>query len=254
MNQIKTDTAKASTRTITGRSVSLIIARRELVSFFTSPVAYIVGGLFLFFSGFLLFQSFFLVNRAELRQFFTLLPLLWAFFIPALTMRLFADEKRSGTIETLFTLPVAPSHAVIGKYLASLGFSVIMLLPTLVYAFSVAAMGNLDWGPVIGGYLGAIFLASAFTAIGVFASSLTKNQIVAFFIAFGVSIVLVTIHQLLVLLPAWMVPFLEFVSAGYHFDSISRGIVDSRDIVYFISATALFLVLGVRSLSTRRIA
>ena len=253
MNQT-VNTQGAMSGASAARPVWLTIALRELAAFFTSPVAYIVGGLFLIFSGFLLFSSFFLVNRAELRQFFTLLPMLWAFFIPALTMRLFADEKRSGTIEILFTLPVAPWHAVLGKYLATLVYAIAMLLPTLVYAFSVAAMRNLDWGPVIGGYLGAIFLASSFAAIGVFASSLTKNQIVAFFIAFGLGIVLVVIHQLLVLLPAWAVPFLQFVSAGYHFDSIARGILDSRDIIYFISTTALFLVLGVRSLSTRRIA
>lgn len=251
----QTDIAKPE---LAGRAarlpMAIIIARRELNAFFSSPVAYIVGGLFLIFSGFLLFSSFFLVNRAELRQFFSMLPLLWAFFIPALTMRLFAEEKKTGTIEILFTLPVSSFSAVMGKFLAALCFSIVMLIPTLVYAFSAAAMGSLDWGPVIGGYLGAVFLAATFSAIGVFASSLTKNQIIAFFIAFAIGIVLVTIHQLLVLLPATIVPMLQFISAGYHFDSIARGIIDSRDILYFISMTALFFSLAVRNLSTRRTA
>ncbi len=243
-----------SVETVLARKASVLwtIVRRELLTFFTSPVAYIVGGLFLIFSGFLLFSSFFIINMAELRQFFSLLPLLWAFFIPALTMRLFAEERRSGSIEILFTLPVTPFQAVFGKYMATLIFSACMLLPTLVYAISVASLGSLDWGPVLGGYLGAIFLASIFSAIGTFASSLSKNQIVAFFIAFGISIVLVTIHRLLILLPAPLVPFLEFISAGYHFDSIARGIIDSRDIIYFLTGTALFLAFAVRNMSSRR--
>jgi ABC-2 type transport system permease protein len=234
------------------KSVWPVIMKRELVAFFTSPVAYIVTGLFVVFSGFLLFSTFFLVNRAELRNFFTLLPVLFAFFVPALTMRLFAEEKRSGSIETLLTLPVSALDVVMGKFLAVFLFTASMLVPTLVYAVTALLLGHPDPGPLVGGYLGALFLAAGFSAIGLFASSVTKNQIVAFFIAFTVCILLAIIDQFLVLLPATIVVQLEFLSAGFHFESISRGILDTRDLLYFLSLTAFFLGLTVQILDDRR--
>jgi ABC-2 type transport system permease protein len=228
--------------------------RRELAAYFTSPVAYIVTGLFLAFSGFIFFSTFFLANRAELRNFFSLLPILFAFFIPAITMRLFSEEARSGSLETLMTLPVSGADAVAGKFLAAFIFSASMLVPTFVYAATVFVLGSPDVGPMIGGYLGALFLAACFTSIGLFASTLTKNQIVAFFVAFAVCIVLALVDKFLIFLPARIVDQFEFVSAGYHFESISRGIVDTRDLLYFLSLTVLFLGLAVRSVENRRAA
>lgn len=218
-----------------------VIARRELAAYFASPVAYIVVGLFLVFSGILFFSTFFLVNRAELRGFFGLLPVLFSFFVPALTMRLFAEEKRSGTEETLFTLPVSGFDAAFGKFAAALAFTAAMLVPTVAYVLTAATLGNLDPGPVLGGYAGALLLAAGFAAVGVFASAVTKNQIVAFFIAFSICILLALGDAFLILLPGPVVSFLEYLTAGYHFASISRGILDSRDVVYFASLTALFL-------------
>jgi ABC-2 type transport system permease protein len=229
-----------------------VIMRRELRAFFSSPVAYIVTGLFLAFAGFLFFSTFFLVNRAELRNFFNLLPVLFSFFIPALTMRTFAEESRSGSLETLLTLPASAFDAMLGKFCASFLFTASMLAPSLVYLATAAALGQPDPGPVIGGYIGSLFLAAAFCAIGVFASSVTKNQIVAFFVAFSICIVLALIDNFLVLLPAPVVGKLEFLSAGYHFQSIARGIVDTRDILYFISVTVFFLGLSVETLNARR--
>lgn len=158
------------------RSAATAILARELSAYFSSPVAYIVSGLFLVFSGMLFISTFFLVNRAELRDFFGLLPVLFSFFIPALTMRLFAEEKRSGTIETLFTLPVSALDAVLGKFLAALVFVAVMLLPTLAYVLTAAFLGDLDPGPVVGGYLGALLLAAGFSAVGVYASAVTKTR------------------------------------------------------------------------------
>lgn len=235
-----------------GKYVWTVIARREIGSFFASPVAYIVTGLFLAFSGFLFFSTFFLVNRAELRNFFNLLPVLFAFFIPALTMRLFAEESRSGSLETLLTLPVSAFDAVLGKFCAVFLFTASMLVPSLVYLATAAALGQPDPGPVIGGYAGSLFLAAAFCAIGLFASSATKNQIVAFFVAFAICILLALIDNFLVLLPAPIVGKLEFVSAGYHFQSIARGIIDTRDLLYFVSLTAFFLGLSVETMNARR--
>ena len=228
-----------------------VIAMRELSSYFASPVAYIVMTLFLGFSGFLFFSTFFLVNRAELRNFFSLLPVLFAFFIPALTMRLFSEEARSGSLETLMTLPVSAFDAVIGKYAAAVAFSAAMLAPTLVYALTIAILGDPDSGPVVGGYLGALLLASGFSAVGLFASAMTKNQIVAFFVAFSISIVLALLDSFLVLLPANAANALQSISAGYHFQSIARGIVDTRDLVYFASLACVFIALTVRALSAR---
>ena len=131
-----------------------VIMKRELCSYFTSPVAYIVGALFLLFSGFLFFSTFFLVNRPELRNFFELLPILFSFFIPAMTMRIFSEEKKSGTMETLVTLPVTNFDIVAGKYLASFVSSIALLVPTFFYvaACAVFASSRIDFGPVVGGY------------------------------------------------------------------------------------------------------
>lgn len=228
------------------------ILRRELAAYFSSPIAYIVIALFLIFSGTMFFSTFFLIERAELRGFFSLLPVLFSFFIPAISMRLFAEELRSGSMETLITLPVHDGDVVIGKYLAAWISSISMLLPTLVYVVTVSFLGTPDFGPIAGGYLGALFLSAAFCAIGIFASSLTRNQIVAFFIAFSISIVLSMLDMLLILVPAFLVPLFEFLSAGYHFESLSKGIIDSRDLLYFASVTALFIGLTGKNLEKRR--
>ena len=229
---------------------SIIIFKREIRAYFTSPIAYIVTGLFLLASGFLFFNTFFLNNRAELRQFFGLLPIVLSFFIPALTMRLLAEEKRSGSYETLLTLPVTEVEIVLGKYLASFVAGAVMLVPTLFYAVTCYIFGKPDAGPMIGGYLGALFLIASFSAIGLFASSLTKNQIIAFFIAFAICIVITLISSFLIFMPASVVTFFNFFSAASHFESISRGIIDLRDLVYFASLTALFVVLTVESLKS----
>ncbi|MCQ2575554.1 MAG: ABC transporter permease subunit [Treponema sp.] len=228
------------------KNTALIIMKRELKSYFSGPIAYIVTGLFLIASGFLFFSTFFLQNRAELRNFFSLLPILLSLFIPALTMRVFAEERRVGSIETLMTLPLTEVHVVTGKFLAAFIETLVMLAPTLVYVITAEIFGSPDYGPIIGGYIGAIFLCASFTAIGVFASSVTKNQIIAFFVAAVICIVLTMVDSFMVLFPAAVVKFFSFLSANAHFSSISKGIVDTRDILYFLSLTALFFVLTVK--------
>ena len=227
-------------------SRSIIIMKRELKSYFTSPVAYIVTALFLIIAGILFYSTFFLYDRAELRQFFVQLPLLLSFFIPALTMRIFAEERRVGSIETLMTLPVTELDVVTGKYLASFISTLIMLAPTLLYILPAAIFGSPDFGPIAGGYLGAIFLCASYTAIGIFATSVTKNQIIAFFTGFIICIVLTLIDTFMIFLPSPVVSFLSYLSANGHFTSISRGILDTRDLIYFISLTALFFATTVK--------
>lgn len=235
------------------QSPAIIIMKRELKAYFTSPVAYFVSALFLIVSGIFfyfgfayLYGGFFLMDRAELRAFFSALPLILSCFIPALTMRLFAEEKRSGSIETLMTLPVTENDVVIGKYLASFIGTLVMLAPTLFFIIPAEIYGSPDYGPIVGGFVGAIFLCAAFTAIGIFTSAITKNQIVAFFAGIAICLALTLIDFLLIFLPASLSAVLGFLSAKTHFTSISRGIIDSRDFIYFISLTALFFTATIK--------
>ncbi len=234
------------------KNPAFTIAKRELKAFFASPIPYIVTSLFLIISGIWFFSEFFLRGTAEMRYFFARLPLLFSVFVPALTMRLFSEERKSGSIETLLTLPVNETQVVMGKYLASLIGTLCMLVPTVFYAITVGIFGDPDMGPLLCGYIGAVFLSAAYTSIGLFASSITKNQIVAFFTGLIICVVLALIDEFLVFFPGKIVNFFSFLSANAHFTSISRGIIDTRDIVYFISLTALFLVLTVRTEKSHR--
>ncbi|MBQ7970659.1 MAG: ABC transporter permease subunit [Treponema sp.] len=228
------------------KNPTLIIMKRELSSYFTGPIAYIVTGLFLIISGITFFSTYFIQGSADLRGFFGLLPLLFSFFVPALTMRLFAEERRSGSIETLLTLPVTEVNVVAGKFLAAFVEVLVMVSPTLFYVVTAVIFGNPDFGPIVGGYLGIVFLSACFASIGVFASSITKNQIIAFFTAFIICIVLTMIDSFLVFLPTSFVDFFAYISANAHFTSISKGIIDTRDLLYFASITALFFVITVK--------
>lgn len=230
----------------------LIIMKKELMSYFTTPIAYIVITFFLVITGWFFFSTFFLYGQAELRGFFQLLPIVFSFVVPAITMRLFSEEKQSGSFEILMTLPVLTVDAVIGKVLASTVFVALMLVPTLFYAVSVALVGSPDYGPIIGGYVGALFLGAAFSAIGVFSSALTRNQIIAFIVALAICVALTLIDKFLFFLPAAVLSFVEYLGADFHFRNISRGVVDSRDILYFLSLIALATIGTVEILEERR--
>ncbi len=211
------------------------IFRREFGSYFASPVAYIVISVFLAITGWFFFSVFFLYNQAELRNLFALLPFICAFVVPAVTMRLFSEEYNTGSFELLATLPVSLPDIVLGKFLAATAFTVVMLVPTLLYAVSITFLGDLDWGPVIGGYLGAILLNAAFVSIGLLASSLTRNQIVSFIIGMAVCVSLTLLDKMLFLVPAPLVGLFQFLGADAHFQTVARGIIDTRDILYFLS-------------------
>jgi len=211
------------------------IFKKEFAAYFISPIAYIVISVFLLVTGWFFFMTFFLQNQANLRDFFDLLPITFSFVIPAVTMRLFSEELNVGSYEILLTLPVTFRDVILGKFLAAAVFVVAMLLPTFAYAVTVPLLGELDWGPVVGGYAGAILLGAAFSAIGLFASSVTRNQIVAFIIAMAICFMLTLIDKMLFFLPQSMLAIMEYLGAGFHFDNISKGIIDSRDILYFLS-------------------
>ena len=229
-----------------------VIMQRELRAYFT--VAYIVGALFILLSGIFFFNTFFLAGRAELRGFFELLPIFFSFLIPALTMRVFSEEKKTGTMETLVTLPVKTVDIVIGKYVAVLASTMVMLAPTLFYVVTclLFASSGIDAGPIFGGYFGAVLLAAAFSAIGIFCSSITGNQIVAFLLSLSICMFLTFVTMFAIFLPGIMVPAATFISAQGHFRSIARGIIDSRDLLYFISVSVVFVVLTVNVLNNER--
>ncbi len=214
---------------------------KEFRTYFVSPIAYIVISIFLVVTGWFFFSTFFLRGQASLRYFFELLPFVFSFVVPAITMRLFSEELNTGSYELLMTMPVSFRQVLIAKLLAATAFVAVMLAPTLLYAVSVSLVGELDWGPVAGGYIGALFLGMVFAAIGLFASALTRNQIIAFIIAAAICFGLTILDQMLFFLPASLLDFFQYLAAGSHFENISKGVVDSRDILYFLSLTFVAL-------------
>ena len=219
----------------------LYIFRKEFGSYFISPVAYIVISIFLLVTGWFFFTTFFLLDQANLRNFFSMLPVIFAFVVPAVTMRLFSEELNVGSYETLLTLPVRYSEVVVGKFLAAVAFIGAMLVPTLAYPFTVSLLGQLDWGPVVGGYIGALMLAAAYAAIGLFASSLTRNQIVAFIIGMAICFTLTLMERMLFFLPESLLGVMSYIGTNPHFQNISKGVIDTRDIVYFLSISFIGL-------------
>jgi ABC-2 type transport system permease protein len=216
------------------RQVSHIF-KKEFKAYFVSPIAYIVIAIFLLVAGWFFFTPFFLFNQAKLRNFFALLPVVFSFVVPAVTMRLFSEELHVGSYEILLTMPVTILDIVLGKFLASVVFVAAMLLPTVAYPITVSLLGQLDWGPVVGGYLGAVLLGGTFSAIGLFASSVTRNQIIAFIAGMAICFGLTLIDKMLFFLPQSLLGILGYLGADFHFQNISKGIVDSRDILYFLS-------------------
>jgi len=222
------------------RQVTHIFAK-EFKDYFISPIAYIVIPVFLLVTGWLFFSTFFLYNQVTLRNFFSLLPLIFSFVIPAITMRLFSEELNIGSYEILLTMPVTFKDVIFGKLLAGVAMVAAMLLPTFAYAITVAFLGDLDWGPVIGGYIGAILMGSAYTAIGLFASSLTRNQIIAFITGMAICFSLTLVDKMLFLFPGSFLGVIGYLGADFHFQNISKGIIDSRDIIYFLSVVFIGL-------------
>ena len=217
------------------------IFRKEFKGYFISPIAYIVISIFLILTGWFFFSTFFLFGQAEMRSFFSLLPIIFSFIIPAVTMRLFSEEFNTGSYELIMTMPVSNLAVIMGKFMAAAVFVFMMLVPTLVYSIFISFIGDLDWGPVIGGYMGALLLGAAFSSIGLFASSVTRNQIIAFIIGMSLCFILVLIDKMLFFLPEAVLNIFQYLGADFHFQNISKGIIDSRDILYFLSLCFIML-------------
>jgi len=232
------------------------VAFRELRSYFHSPIAYVflltfVGtALFTFFN----VHAFFARGQADLRSLFGAIPFLMLLLVPALTMRLWAEEEKQGTIEILLTLPAKDHELVAGKFLASWALLGVGLLLTLPLPITVASLGNLDWGPVWGGYLGALLLGAAYLAVGQFVSAMTENQILAFILALVVCMAMYGLgtEAFLGLFSDRTAAVLRSLGTGSRFESIGRGVIDLRDLTYYGSITAFFLVLSVGALRAKR--
>jgi ABC-2 type transport system permease protein len=228
------------------------VYKRDLRAYFSSPIGYVVIVVFLIASALLFFSTFFLSQQADMRRFFDILPISLGLFIPAISMGAIAEEKRRGTFETLITMPVRLADVVIGKYLTVITFTLLMILPTVLYGAAISAIGNLDWGAVIGGYIGVLFLAAFYGAIGIFASSLTENQIVALIIAVIICVGLGLLESFLGLFPSETADTFMYLSTGFHFDRFAKGVLDTRSMIYFLSGAALFLLLAHRVLYKER--
>lgn len=228
------------------------IYRKEFKSFFYSPVAYIVMIVFISITGWFFTKDLFVVGLVTMRGVFDLLPLMLMFFIPAMTMRTFSDEKKSGTLELLLTKPVSDLDIVTGKFLAVLAFTGITLVPTLVYMITLAFLGPLSISTVLTSYLALLLMSSMFISIGIFCSSLTEYQVVAFIVGFFILLPFILLNKVLVFLPASLASFFEYISADFHYQNIAKGVLDTRSIIYFISGTAIFIVLTLTSLAKRK--
>ncbi len=232
------------------------VASRELKSSFNSPVAYIVAAAYLVFTSVWLFflNQFFSHNEASLRIYFGIVPTVLIFLVPALTMRSWAEERRTGTLEILLTLPFREGELVIGKFLGCFGLLCLVVVLSIPLPLSLASLGVFDWGQVAGEYLGVLFIGAAGISVGLFVSALSTNQITAFILTAVALLAFTLVNQvnLLVTLPPWLAAAFNWVSFGSHYDSFRRGVLDSRDIVFFLATIAAFLGLNVQVLVRRK--
>ncbi|MBG0859983.1 MAG: ABC transporter permease subunit [Bacteroidales bacterium] len=232
-----------------------IITKRELNSFFDSLIAIIMIVLFLGFSGFFTWISgsdIFIMGQASLRVFFGIAYWTLFFFIPALTMRMLAEEKKSGTMEMLLTKPVTDRQVILGKYFATIILIAIALAFTLPYVITVSKIGNIDAGGALCGYLALLLISAAYAGIGLFASSLTSNQIVAFLSALFIGLFFHIIFEVIAGgMKGFFGQIINSLSMTVHFESLSRGVLDSKDLIYFGSIIFMGLFLTEVSLSKR---
>ncbi|MBN2226668.1 MAG: ABC transporter permease subunit [candidate division Zixibacteria bacterium] len=229
-----------------------VLAKKEFKGYFDSPVAYVVITLFLLIAGWQFSTGMFLSNTPDLRGLFGIIRFILLFFIPAVSMRLLSEEKRLGTIELLMTLPIKDWQLVLGKYIAAYLLILVTLILTLIHFISIAFLGEPDVGATIAGYIGLFFVVGVYLAIGIFTSALTQNQIVSFILSFVIIFFFFIVDKVVFLFPGFIANILEFLSIDYHFNNIARGVLDSRDVFYYLSLIFIFLFLTVQTLESRK--
>ncbi len=234
-----------------------ILTKKEFRSYFDSLIAYVMIILFLGFSGFFTWlygADIFLVGQASLRTFFSIAYWTLFFFIPALTMKSIAEEKRSGTLELLLTKPVSDWQLIWGKFLANFLIIAIALALTFPYVITLSNIGNIDGGAIFLGYMGLLLMSAAYIGVGIFASSLSQNQIVAFLLALFVGLFFHIIFGVLAnATTGWLGSLFSYLNLNTHFESISRGVLDTKDLFYFLSIMFVGLYLSVISLAKRNL-
>ena len=226
---------------------------KEMRSYFNSPMAYIFLVIFTVINGYFFTQTFFLFNQSDMRSLFNIIPLVYLFFIPAVTMSLIAREKNIGTMEVMSTLPLKDFDFVVGKFMAALSLILVGLLITLVHFFTLTNVGtNIDYGAVFTGYLGLVLAGAVYSSVGTFASSVTDNQVVAFIIGIFIVIIFFLMDKMLMFVPISLTGIIQYLSVDYHLSNISRGVIDSRNLIYFASVVGFFLFMTVRVLEIQK--
>jgi len=233
---------------------SLVIAQREFKTFFTQPVAYVALAVFLVITGAVFFfvADFYGTNQASLRVFFEWTPVVFIVFLPAVSMRLIAEERRSGTFEMLITMPVRDVEVAFGKLLGAVFFLITALASTLVYPIMVSYFGNPDMGPILGGYFGLLLIGTAYLAIGLMASAWTDNQIVALIIGAMICAFFYFVDSLIGGFWREAQPVLAYISFKAHFQNIARGVIDTRDIIFYLSVIVVAVLAAAHSLGSRK--
>lgn len=226
------------------------IALREFKAYFISPIAYVYLITFLVVTTWLFFRGYFLIGQADMRIFFGTMPWIFLFFVPAVAMGKWAEERKAGTLEILFTLPARDMEIVIGKFIAGLALIATALVLTIPIAITVSLTGDLDWGQVAGGYIGSLLMGGAYLAIGLTISSLTENQIIAFILGVAASFLMLIMGTPLVVGGATniLTQALQYLGLETHFQSIARGVIDSRDVIYYLSLICFLLFLNLKAL------
>lgn len=233
---------------------NLALTKKELYSWIKSPALYGITVFFLLFVSiwFYYLQRFFAMDTATLRPFFSAFPLAYILVIPVLTMRAWAEEKKLGSTEILFTLPLTEWELVMGKFLSCFVVLAAMLVLTVPVPLTLMPLGYFDTGVILGEYTGALLLAASASALGLFLSSVSRNQGASFIGTVVVLLVVVLVNNFTQDLPPMLAPFINFISLSFHFESFSRGLLDSRDIIFFLLTTVLFLFLNVQVLVYRK--
>jgi ABC-2 type transport system permease protein len=227
---------------------TLAILERELRAYFLSPVGYVILFVFLFLSA-IFFYIPLAAGEGSLRYFFSNVVIWLVILVPAITMRLIADERRTGTIEVLMTSPVTDAQVIWGKFLGSLGFYAVMLLLTLEFPLALRWATTPDRGPIITGYLGLLLFGAAFLSIGLLASTLTRSQVVAFMTTVMVLLLLILVDWFASVSSGSMTTVLQFIGMRQHLENFSKGIIDTKDVIYYLSVVGLCLMLSIRALA-----
>ena len=230
---------------------SLVITEKEIRSYFSSPTAYIIMVLYSGITGWFFTNTLFIEGgQADMSSYFELTPFLFLFLIPAITMKLIAEEKKTGTMEVMTTFPVTSLSIVLGKFFGAFFIVILSLSLTFPAVLTIGILGSPDWGVILTSYLGLLMMGGAFTAIGVYCSSVTENQVVAFIISFFILFVLIMIDSLLIFLPFTLV--FDYIGINSHYSNFLRGIIDTRNIIYFISLISIFIFSAAQTIESER--